>query len=493
MVTKLLLQNEHLQLVPDSASLTGNPACAGIFSGGRYAVPDDGPYGVIHFPESGVAISTGDPHSLNMQSTDRMTTFMNAAGDADLDLIVNGPTKDACALSFKFYCTASPCDISFEYIWGSEEYTEFVASNFNDAFAWFLNGENIAIVPGTKDTPVSIDTINDNVNSQFFINNDVTDNPSGVPYPMMEADGFTRPLNANGRAIGGTVLAPGLNDIKLVVADRSDAMFDSWALFTENSFYVKPPKVGGGGGDPHFLRWGNDHRDSFHGECDLVVFHSDKFNHEGLDFHVRTTIFDDLYSYIESAALRLGDSIVEVHNGHVLLNGVKHDESEMPLEFGQNKKYKFEVTKVEGSRRSYRLALDNDSGIDFKFYKGMMTFGILGHPHFENGSGLLGAYPSGEMLSRAGEPMKNFIDFGFEWQVNAEDVTLFQDARMPQLPYERCRMPSRTAESSRRRLRGNRKLMEAAENACSHVKGRDFTLCVDDVVMTGDVELAHEW
>ena len=499
MVELFLSQNARLQYVPGSATLTGNPNCAGIFTGGKSAVPDtSAKYGIIGFPDSGIAISSGDPVSLHLQSSDRVSTSMNSPGDADLEAIVPGETQDACALEFEFTCSTTPCDISFEYIWGSEEYNEFVRSAFNDAFAWFLNGVNVAIVPGTVDTPVSIDTINNIVNTHLFIDNDISDNDP-VPFPFMEADGFTVPLIAEARAHGGTPDEPAVNKIKLVVADRTDDKFDSWALFTEKSFYVKSNPKGGGGGDPHFKRWGQKNRESFHGECDLVVLHSDSFHRTGLDFHVRTTLFDDLYSYIDSAALRVGEDVVEIHNGHFMFNGVKYGDNNLPFEFGGEKKYKIELATKEQRengdilRRTYRMTLDEDSGIDFKFYKHMMTFAIVGHPDFVDGSGMLGAYPSGDMISRDGKPMDDFVDFGFEWQVNPNDVTLFSDARMPQLPYERCRMPSRNAQSSRRRLRGNRKLMEAARSACAGVEGSDFDLCVDDVVMTGDLELAKEW
>ena len=232
-----------------SAQLTGNPVCAGLFSGGATAVPNG-------FPDTGVVISTGNPASLHLQSTDRESNMNGAEGDADLDAIVEGETTDACVLEFTFECTKTPCPIEFEYVFGSEEYNEFAGSPFNDVFAWFLNGENIALVPGTSEE-VSINTVNNAKNSQYFNNNDPSD--TNVPYPNMEADGFTTTLVASGNAVQGT------NTMKLVIADRSDQMFDSWALFKTGSFDYKPP-MGGGGGDPHFRRWGHKTHDTFHGE-----------------------------------------------------------------------------------------------------------------------------------------------------------------------------------------------------------------------------------
>lgn len=230
--------------------------------------------------------------------------------------------------------------------------------------------------------------------------------------------------------------------------------------------------------------------------------HSNKFHNEaGLDFHVRTTILDDLFSYIESAAVRVGENVVEVHNGHILLNGVAHKDEDLPIAFGEeHKKYKVYLADVERNnkgtikRRLYRLNLDNDTEIEFKFYKHFMTFKLIGHEEFADTVGMLGEYPTGTMLGRDGKEMKSFEDFGFEWQVNMEDPVLFSKLREPQLPYERCRLPLASTVTTRRRLRGeNGTLFESAQEACAAQKGSDFDLCVDDVMMTGDLELAKEW
>ena len=197
------------------------------------------------------------------------------------------------------------------------ETDEFAGSPYNDVFAWFLNDQNIAIIESTGE-PVSINTINRNKNSHLYRINDPFDenNPSDagndINFPNMEADGFTVMMTAKGQATSGT------NHMKLVIADRDDQMFDSWAMFKSSSFRYVPPG-GGGGGDPHFRRWSHETRDTFHGECDLVVMHSDNFhNKAGLDFHVRTTMHEGMYSYIDSAAVRVGEHIVEIQNGKVL-------------------------------------------------------------------------------------------------------------------------------------------------------------------------------
>ena len=78
------------------------------------------------------------------------------AGDPDLDRLTGEPTFDATVLEFDFVPNADT--LFFSYVFGSEEYNEFVGS-FNDVFGFFVNGQNVALIPGTN-TPVSINTIN---------------------------------------------------------------------------------------------------------------------------------------------------------------------------------------------------------------------------------------------------------------------------------------------------------------------------------------------
>ena len=119
-------------------------------------------------------------------------------------------------------------NVTFQYIFASEEYNEFVDSPFNDAFAFFLNGENIALLPGTN-TPVTVNTINNGDNAELFNDNGTT---LGDPTPFpTEYDGFTVVLTAE-----GTIQPDGTNTFKLVIADNSDTSLDSAVFLAENSF-----------------------------------------------------------------------------------------------------------------------------------------------------------------------------------------------------------------------------------------------------------------
>lgn len=224
--------------------------------------------------------------------------------------------------------------------------------------------------------------------------------------------------------------------------------------------------------------------------------HSDIFlEGAGLDFHARTTI-QDYFSYIEAAAVRVGETVMEFNNDHFVVNGNMYSPTDLPMIIESDVKLLIvnyvEENKPTKNRQSYQIHMGGSSSIILKFYKQYMTYKILGEARdFADSVGLLGDYETGAMISRDGSAMENFEEFAFEWQVNAMvDPKLFMEAREPQLPYEKCRMP--TAPRPARRLRAsNNNLLEQAAAAC--VGASSVDLCVDDVVMTGDLDFAHTW
>ena len=204
-------------------------------------------------PETGIILSTGSPNDFNWNDKDDTTTaHAGIGGDQNLKDTVdasngmNNGLFDACVLQFEFRCTnnAFVPQISFNYIWGSEEYYEYVDSVFNDVFGFYLNGENIATLPQTNTSSyvVSINNVNYNTNGMYFNGNDpgtgweveAPDAPdTEVPYPQIEADGFTDTLTAYGVPYGD---AGEWNLIKLAVADVGDNILDSWVVLEGASF-----------------------------------------------------------------------------------------------------------------------------------------------------------------------------------------------------------------------------------------------------------------
>ncbi|MGB1263816.1 MAG: choice-of-anchor L domain-containing protein [Cognaticolwellia sp.] len=189
--------------------------------------------------DSGIMLATGDVNNaVGPNTEDDITTNFGTAGDTDLTAIAGGATFDAAILTFDFISDGG--DLFFNYVFASEEYNEFVNEGFNDVFAFFLDGSNIALIPGTS-TPVAIDTVNGGnpfgtnaSNSQYFNNNDLDD---GGPFFDIEYDGFTDMFTAS--VMG---LSAGTHTISMRIADSGDAILDSAVFIQAGSFTDTDPQ-----------------------------------------------------------------------------------------------------------------------------------------------------------------------------------------------------------------------------------------------------------
>jgi len=221
-----------------NVTFTGANVAAGTFSGGA---------GIIGF-DSGLVLSSGNIGlAVGPNTQDSATANNGLAGDPALDALIPGYTTfDACALEFDFTCTGAQV-IQFQYVLTSEEYNEWVNSPFNDVFGFFLNGVNIAFIPGTAGTAVSINNLNcDNPYNpplgsycNLYINNRCADLPPGT-FPCAgvrdtEMDGLTVVLTAT------ATLNAGLNHIKLAIADAGDQVLDSNVFIRGQSFVCGNP------------------------------------------------------------------------------------------------------------------------------------------------------------------------------------------------------------------------------------------------------------
>ncbi|TNF30987.1 MAG: PKD domain-containing protein, partial [Bacteroidetes bacterium] len=199
-----------------NATLTGAPDAAGSF---------DGTASNIGMP-SGVILCTG-PINLAVGPNNSGSSGQDNGqpGNAQLNGLANANTFNACILEFDFVPLSN--SIEFDYVFGSEEYPEWVNSQFNDAFAFYISGpgiagqQNIAVVPGTT-TPVTINTINAGANGQYYVNNN---GGASVQY-----DGFTTVLTAT-----SVVQACETYHLKLMIADGGDGVWDSGVFLAEGS------------------------------------------------------------------------------------------------------------------------------------------------------------------------------------------------------------------------------------------------------------------
>lgn len=178
--------------------------------------------------DRGIMLTSGSLSNAEGSNTSDAKTANNQnSGLAELTSIINVTTYDASVLAFDF-TLAAETTLEFQYVFASEEYNEFANSAFNDVFAFFLNGNNIALLPDDQ-TPVSINTINNILNSDLYRNNDPSD--LGIPTPYgIQYDGFTTTLVAK------ATVPPGTHHMKLAIADAGDYVYDSAIFLKSNSF-----------------------------------------------------------------------------------------------------------------------------------------------------------------------------------------------------------------------------------------------------------------
>ncbi|QNL21496.1 gliding motility-associated C-terminal domain-containing protein [Hyphobacterium sp. CCMP332] len=156
-------------------------------------------------------------------------------GDPSLDSLIlstGANTQDACFVEFDVIPSSDT--LQFNYVFSSEEYLEFVNAGFNDVFGFFISGpgisgnKNIAIIPGTVNTPVSIDNVNNVSNSAFYVDNG--DGTTPALNPNLQYDGFTTVLTAKTPVIPCQTYR-----LKLAVADVGDGILDSGVFIEKGS------------------------------------------------------------------------------------------------------------------------------------------------------------------------------------------------------------------------------------------------------------------
>lgn len=202
-------------LTVNNITYSGNANSIGYFNNAT-------PIGITE----GIILSSGNVNQAGGLPNSFANTSYFGAGDADLNALPGSTTQDAAIIEFDFLPLSS--SVSFDFIFASEEYPEFVGTTFNDVFGFFVSGpgiagqQNIALVPGTT-TPITINTINAITNSQYYTPNIGT---------TTQYDGYTKVLTA---VMEGLTPCQSYH-IKLALADAGDAAYDSAVFLAANSF-----------------------------------------------------------------------------------------------------------------------------------------------------------------------------------------------------------------------------------------------------------------
>lgn len=210
-------------IVVSNLLYTGLNGQAGTFTGGTSAG--------LGF-NSGIILTTGLASSASSGVTTNASQAWAAAGSAALTTLLGDTTFDANILKFDFTVGDGSAgqSVFFNFIFASEEYPEYV-NQYNDAFAIFFNGNNVANnvarLPGTS-IPVTINNVNSGMNPGFYVSNE--NNNIGVVY-----DGLTTNIQ-----VSLFNLAAGPQTIEFAIADGVDDGFDSAVLIQAGSLSGVP-------------------------------------------------------------------------------------------------------------------------------------------------------------------------------------------------------------------------------------------------------------
>lgn len=200
----------------------------------------DGSYGMFVDPsgvmgaDTGLVITSGQIDKIpGPNDTGNAGQNNSVSGDADLESLTTQTTYDAAIIEFDLKPVSDT--IRFQFVFGSDEYNEWVNSNFNDVFGFFLTGpglppqgKNLAVLPGST-IPVTINSINNGSNADYYVDNTLNEEPQTS---ALQYDGFTRVLIAEHYP----VLPGATYHIKIAIADATDGNYDSGVFLKGKSF-----------------------------------------------------------------------------------------------------------------------------------------------------------------------------------------------------------------------------------------------------------------
>ena len=252
-MARAIMAGTGATVVPGSAKYTGADVASGFFGNGNSV----GLNGHVFPIDHGVILSSGDIDLAHGPNNDWKAEGLNfpethpsTSADSDLNKLVEGlDTFDAAVLEFRID-VADTLILSFSYIFASEEYPEYVSSQWNDLIGIFVAADsdfeaqdNIVFVPGTS-LPVAVNNVNGGLsvnvpaeNPDYYVDNkdpstewsSQPDYAAEEPVFYLQYDGFTMetestdhdPLTASIQLSAGTYF------IKIAIADASDNKWDS--------------------------------------------------------------------------------------------------------------------------------------------------------------------------------------------------------------------------------------------------------------------------
>ncbi len=199
-------------------------------TGGQLGVFTNNPavFPAVNFT-SGLIIATGDV-SVAVGPNDAAgseNAIYNSMTCPELESMIYAGIYNPAVLEFDFMTTADM--VTFNYVFASEEYPEFVNAGFNDGFGFFVTDlttnqtTNVARIPNTS-IPVTIDNVNAYSYSQYY--HETPDYSNNIQY-----DACIGPLAAT-----FAVVPCRMYHMKLAIANSGDEAYGSAVFLQAQSF-----------------------------------------------------------------------------------------------------------------------------------------------------------------------------------------------------------------------------------------------------------------
>ena len=195
--------------------------------------------------ESGLLMTTGAANLAigpNNQSDEFQANVDGEQISPLLQPLVEGNRElyDICEITFEV--TVYNDSLLFNYVFGSEEYPEFVAE-YHDVFGFFVSGpglpgwQNVATLPGRFGSePISVSTVNADKNTRYFVDNGTGSTP--LINLFIQYDGYTRKLEAKIKTEPCSTYT-----LKFLIGDVKDNLFDSGVFIESGSIRSNAPRI----------------------------------------------------------------------------------------------------------------------------------------------------------------------------------------------------------------------------------------------------------
>lgn len=199
---------------------------------GTFTVTDDTDLSM----DKGLVLSSGAVENIPAPASDFSAAFFGGINQSDDDLnylsTISGngsQSQDACIVELDVLAASE--ELTFEYVFGSEEYPEFVNSTFNDIFAFLVSGPGIVGDPNISDqlnvatlpdgTFIQINSVNHSSNWPYYRDNELN---QSIVYDGLTSD--TLGIKKSLTAVVPTIPCETYK-LKFAIADRGDSSFDS--------------------------------------------------------------------------------------------------------------------------------------------------------------------------------------------------------------------------------------------------------------------------